>query len=152
MDKQFIFDLMEKFSSSDINKLTLNLPDQGEIKLDKNIRGAAYTSAPVAVAPVAHPHHLTAEHATVKSEDIATDHEIITSPIVGTFYRSPAPDAPSFIQEGDTVSTGKTLCIIEAMKLMNELEAEFSCKIVKVLAESGAMVEYGTPLFEVKRV
>jgi len=75
---------------------------------------------------------------------------IITSPIVGTLYRSPSPKAESYIKEGDEVQAGQVLCIIEAMKLMNELEAEFPCIIVKVLVENGNPVEYGEELFEVK--
>jgi acetyl-CoA carboxylase biotin carboxyl carrier protein len=77
--------------------------------------------------------------------------EVVVSPIVGTFYRSPAPDAPPFVERGAQVAKGRTLCILEAMKLMNELEAEFDCEIVSILMESGKMVEFGTPLFEVRR-
>ena len=77
--------------------------------------------------------------------------EMITAPIVGTFYRSPAPDAPSFIEEGASVSTGDSIGIIEAMKIMNKLEAEFDCEILNILVENGEMVEFGTPLFEVRR-
>lgn len=75
----------------------------------------------------------------------------ITSPMVGTFYRSPSPEAPPFINVGDTVSAGKVVCIIEAMKLFNEIESEVSGKIVKILAENGKPVEYGQKLFLVKK-
>jgi acetyl-CoA carboxylase biotin carboxyl carrier protein len=78
--------------------------------------------------------------------------ETITSPIVGSFYRSPSPDAPPYVEPGREVTEGETLCIIEAMKVMNELEAEFPCRIVNVLAENQQMVEYGTPLFAVERL
>ena len=71
--------------------------------------------------------------------------------MVGTFYRAPAPDAPPFVDVGAKVKKGQTLCILEAMKLMNELEVEFDCEIVKILVENGKMVEFGTPLFEVKK-
>jgi len=71
----------------------------------------------------------------------------IKSPMVGTFYRAPAPEAEPYIKENDTISPGKVLCIIEAMKLMNEIEAEVSGKIVKVLAENAQPVEYNQPLF-----
>ena len=82
----------------------------------------------------------------------ATDsgQETITSPIVGTYYRSPAPEAPPFVQEGDTVKAGQTLCIIEAMKLMNEVEAERSCRILRCLVEDATPVEYGEALFIVE--
>lgn len=71
----------------------------------------------------------------------------ITSPIVGTFYRSPSPDADPYVEEGDYVKKGQVLCIVEAMKLMNEIESETDGRIVKILAESTKPVEYGQPLF-----
>jgi acetyl-CoA carboxylase biotin carboxyl carrier protein len=78
--------------------------------------------------------------------------EVITSPIVGTFYLTPAPDAPPYVRVGSTVKEEDTLCTIEAMKLMNNLEAEFSCEIVEILAKPEKMVEFGQPLFKVKRL
>ncbi len=71
----------------------------------------------------------------------------ITSPIVGTFYRSPSPDADPYVEEGDYVKKGQVLCIVEAMKLMNEIESEADGRITKILAESTKPVEYGQPLF-----
>jgi acetyl-CoA carboxylase biotin carboxyl carrier protein len=71
----------------------------------------------------------------------------ITSPIVGTFYRSPSPDADPYIEEGDSVRKGQVLCIVEAMKLMNEIESEVGGRVVKILVESAKPVEYGQPLF-----
>jgi acetyl-CoA carboxylase biotin carboxyl carrier protein len=71
----------------------------------------------------------------------------VESPIVGTFYRKPSPDAPSFVKEGDTVEKGQTLCIIEAMKLMNEIEATTSGRVVKILGTEGQVVEFGECLF-----
>lgn len=81
-----------------------------------------------------------------KEESTAGLHEI-RSPIVGTFYRAPAPDADSYVQVGDMVAPGTVLCIVEAMKLMNEIESDVSGKIVKVLVENGKPVEYNQPLF-----
>ncbi len=75
----------------------------------------------------------------------------VTSPFVGTFYRSPSPDAPSFVDVGSVVRPGQTLCIIEAMKLMNEIEAEVDGTIVQILVESGRPVEYGEPLFKIRQ-
>lgn len=71
----------------------------------------------------------------------------VVSPFVGTFYRSPSPDSDPYVQEGQVVKRGDVLCIVEAMKLMNEIEAEFSGKIVSVLAENGQPVEFGEPLY-----
>ena len=76
----------------------------------------------------------------------------INSPMVGTFYKAPSPGAAPFVKVGDRVSKGQTLGIIEAMKIMNEIEAEFDCKILEVLVEDGQPVEFGTPLFVVEKV
>jgi len=92
--------------------------------------------------PVAEP--LTAE--TESTEDL----HIMKSPIVGTFYAAPAPDAPPFAKVGDVVQLGQVLCIIEAMKLMNELECEVAGEIVRIYVESGQPVEYGQSLFAIK--
>jgi acetyl-CoA carboxylase biotin carboxyl carrier protein len=75
----------------------------------------------------------------------------IKSPMVGTLYRAPAPDADPYVQVGTTVSKGQVLCIIEAMKLMNEIEAEFACRIVEILIDNGQPVEYNQPLFKVEK-
>jgi acetyl-CoA carboxylase biotin carboxyl carrier protein len=75
---------------------------------------------------------------------------VITSPMVGTFYSSASPESPAFVEVGGAVSTGKVICIIEAMKLMNEIESEYSGIIVERLANDGDMVEYGQPLFKIK--
>jgi acetyl-CoA carboxylase biotin carboxyl carrier protein len=77
---------------------------------------------------------------------------VITSPIVATFYSAPGPDAPPFVRPGKKVKSGDTLCILEAMKMMNHLEAEFDCEILAVKAGGGDLVEYGQILFEVKRL
>jgi len=74
----------------------------------------------------------------------------ITSPMVGTFYSSPAPDEPSFVSKGDRIQSGQTVCIIEAMKLMNELEAEVSGEIVDILVENAEPIEFGQPLMRVR--
>ena len=97
---------------------------------------------PPAVAPQ--------ESATVAPTETAGSKQNVIefkAPMVGTFYRAPAPDTDPYIQEGDQVSPGKVLCIIEAMKLMNEIEAEVSGKIVKILVENAQPVEYNQPLF-----
>lgn len=91
---------------------------------------------------------------TVSSEvptDTDADLFKITSPIVGTFYRSPSPDKDPYVQEGDKVSDGTVVCIVEAMKLMNEIQAEISGEVVKVYVENGQPVEYGQPLFGIRK-
>ena len=82
----------------------------------------------------------------------ASKNKFIKSPMVGTFYRSPSPEAPSYVEIGQTVNKGDALCIVEAMKLMNEIEAEFRGKIVSILVENAQPVEFGEPLFEIEPV
>ncbi len=110
---------------------------------------------PNAVSPVTSSHseqtheNRTESAQTEKSEDDSL-HKI-TSPIVGTFYSSPAPDKEPYVREGSNVSADTIVCIVEAMKLMNEIQAEVSGEIVKVYVESGQPVEYGQPLFGIKK-
>jgi acetyl-CoA carboxylase biotin carboxyl carrier protein len=89
--------------------------------------------------------------AKVEGAEAAEVHHIITSPIVGTFYRSPSPESGPFVNIGSQVSADTTVCIIEAMKLMNEIQAEVAGEIVEILVENGQPVEFGQPLFGVKR-
>ena len=103
---------------------------------------AAGAPAPVAAAPVA-------AAPAVEADPYAGAH-IVKSPIVGTFYAAPSPDADAFVSVGDRVEAGKVLCIVEAMKLMNEIESDASGEIVAVLAKPGQPVEYGQPLFAIK--
>jgi oxaloacetate decarboxylase alpha subunit len=88
----------------------------------------------------------------VKAEEVSQNKETINAPMVGTFYRAPSPEAAPYVAEGDVVEEGQVLCIIEAMKLMNEIQAEKKVKILKVLVDDGQPVEYGQPLFEVEEV
>lgn len=99
-------------------------------------------------------------HGQVLPNDISSDAESakeegveeVVSPMVGVFYRAPAPDADPFVESGDTISEDQVLCIVEAMKVMNEIKSEISGKIVKVLVENGKQVEYNQPLFLVKKI
>jgi acetyl-CoA carboxylase biotin carboxyl carrier protein len=88
---------------------------------------------------------------TAAQAEAPSDSVDVTSPFVGTFYRSPSPDAPSFVEVGSVVRAGQTLCIVEAMKLMNEIDAECSGTIVEVFAQSGKSVEFGQKLFRIKK-
>lgn len=90
-----------------------------------------------------------AEEVATKQENVITGN-IIKSPMVGTFYAKPSPDAEAFVKKGNEVNVGDTLCIIEAMKLMNEIESEFAGKVVEIFVEDGKPVEYGTPLFRIE--
>ncbi len=149
-DKEDLFELMEKFEKSDMSELTLKFDDQ-LIKMKKG--GDQNIMAPL--APMAQQYAAApAVSASAPASDApaAVEGEIISAPLVGTFYRQPAPDAPPFVEAGTKVKAGDTLCILEAMKIMNELEAEFDCEILEVLIDSGALAEFGTPLYRVKRL
>lgn len=115
------------------------------------VRGGVVTnlvSAPLALPLAAAGGGIPAPRA---SEPAPLDVIDVTSPFVGTFYRSPTPDAPAFAEVGSVVRPGQTLCIIEAMKLMNEIEAEVSGTIVEVFAQNGKPVEFGQKLFRIKK-
>jgi acetyl-CoA carboxylase biotin carboxyl carrier protein len=105
-------------------------------------------SAPAAGAPVSAA-AVTAAAAAAPVEAEEKLHEV-KSPIVGTFYESPAPGAPSFVQVGDQIEVGQVLCIVEAMKLMNEIESDVAGEVVKRIGVSGQPVEYGQPLFAIR--
>ena len=102
--------------------------------------------APQASAPASSP----ASSPTPRASEADSGHVLVKSPIVGTYYESPAPDAPSFVRVGDTVEPGQVLCIIESMKLMNEIEAEVAGVIASKLVENGRPVEYGEALFAIR--
>jgi acetyl-CoA carboxylase biotin carboxyl carrier protein len=108
----------------------------------------AHASAPAPIAA-----HASAPATPVAEKPVAADESklvTIKSPMIGTFYRTPTPDKPSFVNVGDEIKPGKVLCIIEAMKLFNEIESEISGKIVKVLVDNATPVEYDQPLFLVE--
>jgi acetyl-CoA carboxylase biotin carboxyl carrier protein len=86
------------------------------------------------------------------SKESSTNGIAINAPMVGTYYSSPSPDSPSFCGIGDIVRKGQTICILEAMKIMNEVEAEFDCKILDILVQNGEPVEYDMPIFIVEKV
>lgn len=119
---------------------------QPEVQLVQAVAQPAAVQAQPVVQAVAQP---TAEAAPAKSEAPADNgnYQEVKSPMIGTFYRSPSPEKPPFVGVGDEVKKGDVICIIEAMKLFNEIEAEVSGKIVKVLADDSTPVEYDQPLF-----
>ena len=132
--------------------------DGSKVKLKKN-GGAVEVVAPKAVAAapapvVEQPKAAAPAAAPVKEEaaPVANDADLhkITSPMVGTFYQSPNPDSPAYVKVGDKVGDETIVCIVEAMKLFNEIEAEIKGEIVEVLVKDGQLVEYGQPLFLVK--
>lgn len=115
------------------------------IRHEAPVKGATPSLQESAPASLQQPPHSAS--ATTPLLDAATGFITVTSPIVGTFYRSPSPDADTYVEEGDLVKKGQVLCIVEAMKLMNEIESEVDGRIVKILAENTKSVEYGQALF-----
>jgi acetyl-CoA carboxylase biotin carboxyl carrier protein len=147
MELKELYALMEKFEKSGLSELVFKKNGE-EVSLKKGVPAPQHLSLPTPAHAAHEPRPSHQEPAFRQSSDT----EIIRAPLVGTFYRAAAPDAPPFVEKGDKVQKGKPLCILEAMKLMNEFQAEFELEIVAILGENGKMVEFGAPLFEVRRI
>jgi acetyl-CoA carboxylase biotin carboxyl carrier protein len=111
-----------------------------------------YISAAPAAAPPVQPAAPAEAPAGLEEPAVEAGLETVVSPIVGTFYRAPSPDSDPYVEAGVEVAKGQVLCIVEAMKLMNEIEADFKCRIVKILKENAQPVEFGEPLFLVEKL
>jgi acetyl-CoA carboxylase biotin carboxyl carrier protein len=111
---------------------------------------AAYVPEAVSAGSAAPPAKATHAPTTAEARPSSEDLHIIRSPIVGTYYESPSPGSPAFIKVGATIETGQTLCIVEAMKLMNEIESDASGEVVQIFVENGQPVEYNQPLFGIR--
>jgi acetyl-CoA carboxylase biotin carboxyl carrier protein len=151
-----IKELIELLSQKDIDKVKIKDKDF-EITIEKE--KVKSFKVPVQTTPVSAPQPQvsvqtpeTPKEQTPVATPSSSDGEVITSPMVGTFYVAPSPDSPPFVKVGDSVRKGDTLCILEAMKIMNELEAEFDCKILEILVKDGEPVEYDKPLFKVEKL
>jgi len=152
MDLRKLKTLIDLVSESNVSELEITEAD-GKVRIVKAgsapvvmtmpaAVAAAPAMAPVAAAPAAAP----AAAAPAAEAPVETGH-IVKSPMVGTFYRASSPGAKAFAEVGDTVKAGQAVCIIEAMKIMNEIEADIDGTITKILVENGQPVEYGQPLF-----
>jgi acetyl-CoA carboxylase biotin carboxyl carrier protein len=143
--------LLEILIANDIGEFE-HEDESARIRIVRGARVAVPAAAPSTVAVAAHgarpAHGAAPAHHEAPVPDDSVD---VTSPFVGTFYRAPSPDAPTFVEVGSVVRPGQTLCIIEAMKLMNEIEADCSGTIVEVFAQNGKAVEFGQKLFRVKK-
>jgi acetyl-CoA carboxylase biotin carboxyl carrier protein len=129
--------------------------DLAEIEVDacggvRVVRRASGAPAPLA-APLPPPPPVQLVAAAEKAAKPAETGAIITSPFVGTFYRAPSPEAPPFADVGQNVRKGQVVCIVEAMKLMNEIESEFDGKLLEILVKNAEHVEYGQPLFRIEK-
>jgi acetyl-CoA carboxylase biotin carboxyl carrier protein len=153
MNENLILTLVDKFSSSPIAEMDLS-DGTSRLILRKDsafagVSGAVNARSAPQSGGTESPVHLVIP---VSKAEESPEGEKITSPIVATFYASASSDSPAFVSPGTKVKAGATLCILEAMKMMNHLEAEFDCEIIKTHASSGDLVEYGQALFTVKRL
>ena len=147
MEYSDIKKLIEDMGNSKIDNLEIEFPDGLKIKMDKTQKTAVETVEPqTVVTPVVSNNVVT----TVETPKEEENYKIIKSPMVGTFYASSSPTAESFVKVGDKIKKGQVVCIVEAMKLMNEIESEFDGEVVEICVKNEDMVEYGTPLFKIK--
>ncbi len=161
MDPKELKRILDALVETEVNEFALETPEY-KLSIKRGAGQAVY--APVAMpqvqhmpqlmhAPVAAPvatEAVSASNTEIAAVAAASTGQTIKAPIVGTFYRSPTPDQPAFVNVGDRVEVGKVLCIIEAMKLMNEIEAEVSGVIKEILVQNAQPVEYGQPLFVIE--
>lgn len=161
MDFRQIQELIKMINKSNIGELTIEQKDfkisikQKEEQVTQVLSAPPY---PLHVAPAqATPQQQVSPSTSVPptaekpvSAQPQNNNTIIKSPMIGTFYRRPSPDKSNFVEEGDIITPGKVLCVIEAMKLFNEIESEISGRIVKALVEDASPVEFDQPLFEVE--
>ena len=148
MDIKQIQDLIKFVHKSGVNEVSIEENDF-KITIKTNQAPTVVTASIPAAAPVAAaPAPVAAAPAVSESDNYLT----IKSPMIGTFYRSASPDKPSFVNVGDEIKAGQVLCVVEAMKLFNEIEAEISGRIVKVLVDNASPIEYDQPLFLVEPV
>ena len=153
MQTKDIKNLMDDFDKSSLVKMKLE-KDGFSLEFEKYIPTAVTTveAQPIVTQAVAQTPVAVAAVATEEKPAVDANALSIKSPMVGTFYAAPSPTSPDFVKVGDTVKKGDTVAIVEAMKIMNEIEAEFDCKIVDILVKNGQVVEYEMPLFVVEKL
>ena len=151
MDLRKLKTLIDLVSESNVSELEIT-EAEGKVRIVKGPVGAPVAmAAPVMVAaPVAAPASFapaTSDAASASAEAAAPSGHVVKSPMVGTFYTSSSPDSKPFVQVGSVVKEGETICIIEAMKILNEIEADKSGTVSRILVDNGQAVEYGQPMF-----
>lgn len=149
MEYEKIKQLMEDMGSSKLTEINIDFPDGTKISMKKENAGAISNCQTIETNDVG----AISNRSQAETKQIEIEQEegnIVKSPMVGTFYIKPSPTAEAYVEVGKEVQKGDVLCIIEAMKLMNEIESEFAGKVVEILVKDGDMVEYGTPLFRIR--
>ena len=142
MEYEKIKQLMDDMGNSKLTNIDIEFPDGTKLSMKKENVVVNNTSTNNVIE--------TTSSEENKKIEVKKDVKIVKAPMVGTFYAKPAPEKNAYVEVGTSVKTGDTLCIIEAMKLMNEIECEFTGKIVNIFVKDGETVEYGTPLFEIE--
>jgi len=145
MEYEEIKKLMDDMGNSKLSTLDIEFPDGIKISMAKTVQNDISVVTAERITPT-----VVEIDSTKKEEPKDENLQIITSPMVGTFYSSDAPDKPAYVKVGDKIHKGQVVCIVEAMKLMNEIESEFDGEVVEVCAKNEEMVEYGAPLFKIK--
>ena len=147
-DLKRVKQLVELMKSNDLSDIEIK-HGESQITLRRGAQPVLVPGVPMAAPAAPSPLAAPAAPAAPTAPEVPANTTLISSPMVGTFYAASSPDTPPFAKVGDTVTPEKTVCLIEAMKVYNEIQAECSGKIVEVLAKNGATVEYGSPLFRV---
>ena len=156
MDYEQIKKLIDDMGSANIDELEIEFPEGLKISMKKNTEKEVVVAnnmqAQMQAIPTTMPTiQVNTENNVVKEQQKCEEnYKVIKSPMVGTFYSKPAPDKDTFVKVGDNVKKGQVVCIVEAMKLMNEIESEFDGEIVEICVNDGDVVEYGMPLFKIK--
>ena len=157
MNYEEIKRLIDDMGDSKIDELSIEFPDGIKIKMKKDKAPVMPMQVPETVQYITVPTNnekaetlKPQEKTTVEPKDSEEDYKIVKSPMVGTFYSKSSPNATPYVQVGSRVKKGDILCIVEAMKLMNEIESEFDGEIVEICVKDGEMVDYGKPLFKIK--
>ncbi|MEO5693665.1 MAG: acetyl-CoA carboxylase biotin carboxyl carrier protein [Usitatibacter sp.] len=145
MDLRKLKKLIDLVQESGIGEIEITEGEE-KVRISRQLAAAPIMMASPQMQPMAMPGQLVAAPAAAPPPVEPKGHAL-KSPMVGTFYRAPSPGAPSFVEVGQSVTKGQTLCIIEAMKLLNEIESDFSGTVKAILVENGQPVEYGQPLF-----
>ena len=147
MEYEKIKQLMDDMGNSKVTSIDIDLPDGTKISMKKEPKETITKVENVILEPK---EESEKENSQKLDEEVEENYNLVKSPMVGTFYLKPSPDSKPYVEVGKKVKKGDVLCIIEAMKLMNEIESELDGEISEILVEDGSPVEYGKPLFKIK--
>lgn len=153
MEYKEIKQLMEDMGNSKLDAINLEFPDGTKISMTKSTKKETVIPSDITNQTISletASSQVSNTTATIKKEENLDNYKIVKSPMVGTFFESSSPNEEPFVKVGDKVHKGQVLCIVEAMKLMNEIESEFDGEIVEICVKNEDMVEYGMPLFKMK--